>query len=230
MRAYLRVEKGWIQGFRESEEIPLDVDLTVIGRPHPHTCNTTDTPNVRVSDDFVSQEHLRIFYSYDGGSFLLQERDSGSTNGTFLNGRRLVPGTEYALKDGDIIGLARVRGAFRVIFRFRGSEDTLPGNIAYLQPATKGVKVDLDARRVWADGREVPLSRKQFDLLAFLYINQGKACSKDRIAEKVWEEERGIVTEETIEQTVHRIRNALEPDRSFPRYVRTVHGGYRLDL
>jgi DNA-binding response OmpR family regulator len=62
------------------------------------------------------------------------------------------------------------------------------------KPPLEGLVVDLLARRVWAGGKEIPLRRKEFDLLAFLYENRGKACNRDEIAQKVWVEESGIVS------------------------------------
>jgi DNA-binding response OmpR family regulator len=81
------------------------------------------------------------------------------------------------------------------------------------------------------NGTEIPLRRKEFDLLAFLYVNRGKACSKNEIAEGVWVEEGGIVSQETIDTDVFRIRQRIEPDPSHPRHVVTLPSyGYRLDM
>ncbi len=52
----------------------------------------------------VSAQHAEIRGSAAGLSII----DSGSTNGTRLNGEWLVPGKEYALSDGDHIKIAQV--------------------------------------------------------------------------------------------------------------------------
>ncbi len=230
MLAFLRVEKGRIQDYEESSVIPLGTDVLVIGRPFIKDKFADEIPHVKVMDDYVSHEHASILYSYGDGYFLLRERTTGSTNGTFINGKRIDPGMSYGLRDGYLIGLAQVAGNYRIVLRFRESEDTLPGLLNYEDISGKGININFEARRLWINGEEIPLCRKQFDLLAFLYQNAGKACSKHLIAEKVWAEENGIVTQETIEQTIHRIRSAIEPDRANPRFIKTIHGGYRLDL
>lgn len=52
----------------------------------------------------VSGQHAEIRHTPDGWTI----RDSGSTNGTRLNGDRLVPGREYLLGNGDRIQIAQV--------------------------------------------------------------------------------------------------------------------------
>jgi DNA-binding response OmpR family regulator len=48
--------------------------------------------------------------------------------------------------------------------------------------------VDRAARRVWLHGREVGLTPKEFDLLAFLAETPGKARSREDIIAEVWDE------------------------------------------
>jgi hypothetical protein len=229
--AFLRVERGRVEKYKESEEIPLSTDVVVIGRPPRSTSPDAEHPDVGIKDDYVSRGHFRIYYSYEHRCFLVQEPDNGTKNGTFINGEQIRPSKPYTLKDGDLIGLAKVGGDYRVVFRFRESEGTLPGVSEPEKPVAGGLKVDPSARRVWVDGKEVPLRKKEFELLAFLYENRGRACSKNEIAEKVWAEESGIVSEETIDQNIHRIRKRIEIDPSEPHYIKTLpRYGYRLDL
>jgi pSer/pThr/pTyr-binding forkhead associated (FHA) protein len=53
--------------------------------------------------DNVSRRHALISVDDSGRATI---RDEGSTNGTFVNGDRLLPGTEVRLVDGDTIRLA----------------------------------------------------------------------------------------------------------------------------
>jgi pSer/pThr/pTyr-binding forkhead associated (FHA) protein len=228
---FLRLEKGQIAGYEESEEIRLSTDVTIIGRQTVSSDLDAEIPDIKVRDDYVSRGHIRLQYCFDDSCFMVQERDGGSRNGTFINGEQIEPGRPYPLKDGDIIGLARVGEDYRVIFRFRERETTLDGLGTLRKVAAEGLVVDLKARRIWVGNREVPLRKKEFDLLAFLYQKQGEACSKDEIAAEVWIEEGGIVSQETIETTIRRTRAAVEPDPSNPRYIVTLpRYGYRLDL
>lgn len=58
---------------------------------------------LRLNDAAVSGSHC-VFY-WDGGS--LYVRDNGSTNGTYVNNRLVVPGTPWRLESGDAIKLGR---------------------------------------------------------------------------------------------------------------------------
>ena len=58
-----------------------------------------------VVDPSVSREHARL--SVEGGE--LRVEDLGSTNGTYLNGRRLESGQRARVADGDELELGSVR-------------------------------------------------------------------------------------------------------------------------
>ena len=51
-----------------------------------------------------------------------------------------------------------------------------------------GVRVDPAARRAWADGEELELSPKEFDLLALLVRRAGEAVRREEIMDRVWDE------------------------------------------
>lgn len=77
-----------------------------IGRPDP---GLGLTPDVDLSTEgpeaiWVSRRHARIFY-HDGHFYI---EDLGSTNGTYLNHKRLVAGLPYALQDGDELRFGRI--------------------------------------------------------------------------------------------------------------------------
>jgi len=213
--------------------------MVIIGRPHRSTGPGSESPDVSIKDDYVSHGHIRIYYRYDEHCFMVEERNSGSTNGTFIGREqndnfviqdRLEKGRPHSLADGDLIALARVGQDYRVVFRFRQSEGTLTGTAGPEKHSGSGLVVDTAARRVWVNGKEVPLRKKEFDLLAFLYENRGKACSRQEIAEKVWAEERGIISEEAIDADIHRIREMIEKDSAKPQYIKTLRRyGYRMD-
>jgi len=84
--------------------------------------------------------------------------------------------------------------------------------------------------RVFVDGNEVFLRKREFDLLAFLYQNRGKVCSENEIAETVWADVNGVVSPETIKQSVQSVKKAVEPGLSIPRDIITLTPyGYRLE-
>lgn len=71
-----------------------------------------------------------------------------------------------------------------------------------------GLRLDLDLKTCTVDGLEVRLTRKEFELLAFLIVNKGKICSRDQILTNVWTEE-VIVLDRTIDVNITRIRQKI---------------------
>jgi hypothetical protein len=231
---YLRIIKGRVDGYKETETIELKPEITVIGRPPLKKESDYQAPDIKIMDDYVSKEHLKIYFNQNGSCYVVEEREKGTPNHTFINERQIEPGKPYTLKDGDEIGIARVRGEYRAVLMFRKSGenemDTLTGD-----EEPEGLEIDIEARRAALDGKEIKLRKKEFDLLAYLYHNRGKACSREDIAMNVWKggngERDGVVSEETIDSTVHRLREAIETDIKNPKYIKNIRNfGFRLDL
>ena len=91
-----------------------------------------------------------------------------------------------------------------------------------------GLTIDADARRAFADGEEVSLTAREFDLLLFLARHPGRAFSRDELMEAVWD---FTFYTDTSTVTVHvrRLREKIEADASRPQRLQTVWGvGYRL--
>jgi DNA-binding winged helix-turn-helix (wHTH) protein len=84
---------------------------------------------------------------------------------------------------------------------------------------------DAATRRVTKGGHELRLTRKAFDLLAFLIEKRPEAVSKDDIHARLWPET--FVAEITLHSLISEIRRAIGDDSSDPQFIRTVHGfGY----
>jgi DNA-binding response OmpR family regulator len=92
------------------------------------------------------------------------------------------------------------------------------------------VTVDLAGHRLLRDGKDVAVTPKAFELLAFLVRNPEHVFSRDQLLERVWGYDYAGETR-TVDVHVHWLRSALEPDPSQPRFLRTVRGvGYVLRL
>jgi two-component system response regulator ResD len=90
-----------------------------------------------------------------------------------------------------------------------------------------GLEIDPAARRVVVGGREVELTAREFDLLAFLARHPDQVFSRDQLMDRVW---KFAFYTDTTTVTVHvrRLRAKIEPDPSNPRWIETVWGvGYR---
>lgn len=91
-----------------------------------------------------------------------------------------------------------------------------------------GVSLDLDGYRVFADGTEIALPRKEYDLLRALMENAGRALSRRALLDIVWRP--GYADRnKTLDVHIRRLRHKLDPGSATPR-IRTVRGvGYVFD-
>ena len=74
--------------------------------------------------------------------------------------------------------------------------------------AVDGLILDMDLKTCSVDGNEVNLTKKEFELLAFLISNKGQICSRDQILSNVWSDE-VIVLDRTIDVNITRIRQKI---------------------
>jgi two-component system alkaline phosphatase synthesis response regulator PhoP len=89
------------------------------------------------------------------------------------------------------------------------------------------VRLHVRARQVFRAGREVRLTRKEFELLHYLVEHPGEVITRDRLLDEVWGYEQ-FPTTRTVDTHVLRLRQKLERDPERPVHLLTVHGqGYR---
>ncbi|MFZ3495423.1 response regulator transcription factor [Streptomyces sp. 5.8] len=92
-----------------------------------------------------------------------------------------------------------------------------------LRPTTVGeLAVDPGARTAHLSGRELRLTRREFDLLAFLAHHTGQVVSKRRLLTEVWREP--YVDDQTVDVHLSSLRRKLGERAAAPRYLLTVRG------
>ena len=114
---------------------------------------------------------------------------------------------------------ARVRSVLRRSGQFRTSAELVAGPLRVL-PAE---------RRVLLDGRQLALTPKEFDLLAFLASSPpGRVFSREELLREVWESSAEWQDPATVTEHIRRLRRHVEVDASRPQILQTVRGvGYR---
>jgi two-component system, OmpR family, KDP operon response regulator KdpE len=114
--------------------------------------------------------------------------------------------------------LARVRALLRRVTP--GPKGPLP-TYRY-----QGLEVDLGARRARLNDRDIQLTRREFEVLAFFARNAGKVLLHRQVLQAVWGSEYSDEAD-YVWTFVQRIRRKIEPDRQHPKYVITEAGvGY----
>ena len=112
---------------------------------------------------------------------------------------------------------ARVRAVLR-----RGGGEPLDRRLHHGE-----LVIDRDTRAVALRDEIVAMTRKEFDLLAFLAASPGQVFSREDLLEGVWgstEEWQGC---STVTEHIRRVRLKIETDADSPRWIATVRGiGY----
>ncbi|BDP43100.1 DNA-binding response regulator [Deinococcus aetherius] len=90
------------------------------------------------------------------------------------------------------------------------------------------LSLDLGAAAARLGDTRLHLTRREFDLLAFLTQNTGRVYSRTELLDRVWGAD-FLGGERTVDQHVTQLRAHLADDPARPRFVETVRGkGYRM--
>jgi hypothetical protein len=207
----------------------LNKPVSVVGR-----LSSQHKPDIELNGDVISRRHLEILLKDDR----YWVKDLGSTNGTILNDDRIIAGNLYELKHNSKIGLGVEGASAHTLLVFKELEGT---NIIHKKRSSAGkhgevakvawLKIDERKKEVVVDGEDKKLSRKEYELLLFLYKSAGDVCSRDEIIEAVWPEskDRSAISDATIDQLIHRLRVRVEPEPAKPsRIISKKAFGYML--
>ena len=75
----------------------------------------------------------------------------------------------------------------------------------------------------------MPLTPKEFDVLALLAKHAGRALTRDAILKSVWGYDL-FVTPRSVDRCINTLRGKLEHDPGQPVFIQTVrHIGYRFE-
>jgi len=91
------------------------------------------------------------------------------------------------------------------------------------------LEIDTEHYSVRKNGEPIELSKKDYDFIAFLAVNVGKAYSREDLLKEIWGYDNFYGDIHTVDVTVCRIRSKIEKDTSKPEYLMTKRGvGYYL--
>ncbi len=111
---------------------------------------------------------------------------------------------DYIMKPFSIRNLvARVRSVLRRTGKQQDEADKETNNILKIE----GLLLDLNLKQCYVDGKEVKLTKTEFELLEFLMSNIGRIFSRDEIVLRVWNNV--VVLDRTIDVNITRLRPKL---------------------
>lgn len=122
---------------------------------------------------------------------------------------------DYIEKPYDIdIMLAKISGIFK---RRYSLDEIVDGNL----------RINKTARTVCKNDVPIEMTAKEFDLLAMLMENRGKALNKDYIFNSIWGSD-SFSEPQTLTVHIKRLRQKIEDDPKNPQKIMTVWGtGYK---
>jgi two-component system alkaline phosphatase synthesis response regulator PhoP len=91
------------------------------------------------------------------------------------------------------------------------------------------VEVDFVRRVCHKQGKEIPLSYKEFEVLRLLIENEGQTITREQLLDKVWGKyDVDAPASRTVDTHIANLRKKVEGQGSRSRYIRTVHKvGYK---
>lgn len=114
--------------------------------------------------------------------------------------------------------IARVKSVLRRTDRHQENTDNKSGENLQIE----GLQLDMNLKQCFVDGKQVKLTKTEFELLEFLMSHRGKIYSREEIVHRVWDNT--IVIERTIDVNITRLRSKIGP---YGNYIITRLGfGY----
>lgn len=141
---------------------------------------------------------------------------------------------DYVTKPFSSIELrSRMRAAVRRLEALDKKWETTAQATVVSEPATgqnlliADLKINFETRQVWRQGKELQLTRKEFELLALFATHPGKAYSRQQLIQELWSEHPNI-QEASINGHIGRLREKLGDLREDDALIEAVRGiGYR---
>ncbi len=126
---------------------------------------------------------------------------------------------DYVVKPFNFLELsARIKALFKRV------ERSLVKN--YYQ--TQDFSIDFKTRIVLIRGKEVRLTKTEFELLELFISYPGEVLSRDFIINQIWRDSQLYHSSRAVDVHVQRLRKKIEPNVQSPRYIVTVAGvGYK---
>ena len=90
----------------------------------------------------------------------------------------------------------------------------------------KGITLDLDKRICLNNDKQIDLTVKEFDILAYLFSKKGNVVSRDELFEAIWNS--SAIESRTLDMHIKAIRSKLNCEDEI---IKTVYGiGYKLNI
>jgi len=92
------------------------------------------------------------------------------------------------------------------------------------------VTFDVAGHKLTRDGKRIPLTTKEYRLLAYFLSRPNRALTRNEIMNHVWGRSI-IVSGRSVDRCIATLRSKIEPDQRDPTWIHTIRDvGYRFEL
>ena len=215
----------------EDEEDILELIEYNLEKEGFETVGFTSTKNV---SQFLEEEKVDLLImdrnlpGVEGSEFVAQMRDIGvETPVIYLTAKNKESDIEEGFERGGDDYITKPFNMKELVFRIkavlkRTKKEKTEGKVVY-----RDITLDLGSRELTIDGKNVELTKLEFDLLYTLIANQNIVLDRDYLLEHVWGSD-AIYQDRTVNVAINRLKEKIDPDKS-KEYIKTVRGvGYTL--
>jgi len=190
--------------------------------------NTKTVPQILSEEDIELLIMDRNLSGVEGSEFVAKLRDEGlDIPVIFLSAKDkdedieegfLRGGDDYITKPFNMKELLlRVKSILK-----RTSKKVSSGKLAY-----RDLLLDKNTRTLSVDGKNIDVTKLEFDLLNEFVINKHNVLERDYLLESVWGDSENYQYK-TVNVAINRLKEKIDPDKS-KEYIQTVRGvGYKL--
>lgn len=102
------------------------------------------------------------------------------------------------------------------------------GKICYTLAFGNDLLIDPSTRQVFVHGKELKMTRKEFDLLFCLASNPGKVFTREQLYDHIWDEHSAYNVDDVVKHHLKTLRKKLTSSNA--EYIKNVWGiGYRFE-
>lgn len=215
----------------EDEEDILELIEYNLEKEGFETVGFTSTKNV---SQFLEEESVDLLImdrnlpGVEGSEFVAQMRDIGvETPVIYLTAKNKESDIEEGFERGGDDYITKPFNMKELVLRIkallkRTKKDRSEGKVLY-----RDITLDLGSRELFIDGKNIELTKLEFDLLYTLIANQNIVLDRDYLLDRVWGGDI-IYQDRTVNVAINRLKEKIDPDKT-KEYIKTVRGvGYTL--
>ena len=164
----------------------------------------------------------------EGSEFIASIRKEGSnTPVIYLTAKNSEEDIEEGFASGGDDYITKPFNMKELILRIKAVLKRTKPLSALKEVIYKDITLNLDSRTVYIEGKNVDLTKLEFDLLLTLIQNQNIVLDRDYLLEHVWGNDE-IYQDRTVNVAINRLKEKIDPTKN-KEYIKSVRGvGYTL--